>query len=86
MRLEHSSINYIKQFCISKFDKEKNACSSNGKQSICFFLFYYYYFIIRDEFEFDDLKYSVLIFVLRLTKNTHSIVAEPRAFFLPVRP
>ena len=23
MRLEHSSINYRKQFCISKFDKEK---------------------------------------------------------------
>ena len=43
------------------------ACSSNGMQSICFFIFYYYYFIIRDEFEFDDQKYCVLIFVLRLT-------------------
>ena len=42
------------------------ACSSNGMQSICFF-YYYYYFIIRDEFEFDDLKYCVLISVLRLT-------------------
>ena len=41
------------------------ACSSNGMQSICFF--FNYYFIIRDEFEFDDLKYCVLIFVLRLT-------------------
>ena len=30
------------------------------------FLFYYY-FIIKDEFEFDDLKYFVLISVLRLT-------------------
>ena len=26
-----------------------------------------FYFIIRDEFEFDDLKYCVLISVLRLT-------------------
>ena len=39
------------------------ACSSNGMQSICFFFF----FIIRDEFAFDDLKYCVLISVLRLT-------------------
>ena len=44
------------------------ACSSNSMQSICFYLFYYYYFIIRDEFEFDDLKYCVLISVSRLTK------------------
>ena len=40
-------------------------CASNGMQSICFF--YYYYFIIRDEFEFNDLKYCVLISILRLT-------------------
>ena len=26
-----------------------------------------FYFIIRDEFEFDDLKYCVLISLLRLT-------------------
>ena len=43
------------------------SCSSNGMQSICFYYYYYYYFIIRDEFEFDDLKYCVLISVLRLT-------------------
>ena len=41
------------------------ACSSNGMQSICLFLFLF--FIIRDEFEFDDLKYCVLISVLRFT-------------------
>ena len=39
------------------------ACSSYGLQSICFFLI----IIIRDEFEFDDLKYCVLISVLRFT-------------------
>ena len=31
-----------------------------------YFYYYYYYFIIRDEFEFNDLKYCVLIFVLNL--------------------
>ena len=40
------------------------ACSSNGMQSICLF---YFIIIIRDEFEFDDLKYCVLISVLRFT-------------------
>ena len=45
------------------------ACSSNDMQSICFY-YYYYYFIIRDEFEFDDLKYCVLIYVLRSTIQT----------------
>ena len=44
-----------------------DACSSNDMQSICFF-----YFIIRDEFEFDDLKYCVLISVLRLTHFSKS--------------
>ena len=40
-------------------------CSSNGMQSICLFIFI---IIIRDEFEFDDLKYyCVLISVLRFT-------------------
>ena len=41
------------------------ACSSNGMQSIC--LFFFIIIIIRDEFEFDDLKYCVLISVLRFT-------------------
>ena len=40
-------------------------CSSNGMQSICFFIFLLFYFIIIDEFEFDDLNYCVLISVLR---------------------
>ena len=40
------------------------ACSSNGMQSICLF---YFIIIIRDEYEFDDLKYCVLISVLRFT-------------------
>ena len=40
------------------------ACSSNGIQSIFFFIII---IIIRDEFEFDDLKYCVLISVLRFT-------------------
>ena len=40
------------------------ACSSNGMQSICLF---YFIIIIRNEFEFDDLKYCVLISVLRFT-------------------
>ena len=43
------------------------ACSSNGMQSICFFILLLFYFIIRDEFEFDDVKYCVLISVLRST-------------------
>ena len=34
---------------------------------VCNLYYYYYYFIIRDEFEFDDLKYYVLISVFRLT-------------------
>ena len=34
------------------------ACSSNGMESI--------FFIIRDEFEFNDMEYCVLIFVLNL--------------------
>ena len=42
-------------------------CSSNSMQSICFFIFLLFYFIIIDEFEFDDLKYCVLISVLRST-------------------
>ena len=32
-----------------------------------FFILLLFYFIIRDEFEFDDLKYCVLISVLRST-------------------
>ena len=43
------------------------ACSSNGIQSICLF---YFIIIIRDEFEFDDLKYCVLISVLRFTSSS----------------
>ena len=50
------------------------ACSSNDMQSICFFFYYYYYFIIRYEFEFYNLKYCVLIFVLRLTTLTPMII------------
>ena len=41
------------------------ACSSNGKQFICFFLFYYYYFIIKDEFEFNDLEYLYVDFRIK---------------------
>ena len=35
------------------------------------YIFFYYYFIIRDEFEFHDLEYCVLISVLNL--NNFSI-------------
>ena len=35
-------------------------------QMVCNLYFYYYYFIIRDEFEFNDLEYCVLISVLNL--------------------
>ena len=35
-------------------------------QTVCNLYFYYYYFIIRDEFEFNDLEYCVLISVLNL--------------------
>ena len=38
-------------------------------QTVCNLYFYYYYFIIRDEFEFNDLEYCVLISVLRLTNG-----------------
>ena len=41
-------------------------CSSNGMQSICF-LFYYYFILLSEMFEFEDLKYCVLISVLRST-------------------
>ena len=35
-------------------------------QTVCNLYFYYYYFIIRDEFEFNDMEYCVLISVLNL--------------------
>ena len=37
-------------------------------QTVCNLYFYYYYFIIRDEFEFNDLEYCLLISVLNLYK------------------
>ena len=36
-------------------------------QTVCN-LYFYYYFIIRDEFEFNELEYCVLISVLNLNK------------------
>ena len=41
-------------------------------QTVCNLYVFFFFFIIRDEFEFDDLKYCVLISVLRFTGSTIS--------------
>ena len=45
-------------------------------QTVCnLYVYFYFIIIIRDEFEFDDLKYCVLISVLRFTNPSESFVA-----------